>query len=109
MLADILSLPCSEDIKEKFGCLQAKQLGPYPAFQHMRQHGGPHESPLCHTKGLAFSSQAAGIYHKNTMFTLGTGKLDLGQSGWWMTGIVFGVDVKHKPQQHIFQPDSQYL
>lgn len=109
MLADILSLPCSEDIKEKFGCLQAKQLGPYPAFQHMRQHGGPHESPLCHTKGLAFSSQAAGIYHKNTIFTLGTGKLDLGQSGWWMTGIVFGVDVKHKPQQHIFQPDSQYL
>lgn len=50
MLADILSLPCSEDIKEKFGCLQAKQLGHHPAFQHMRQHGGPHESPMCHTK-----------------------------------------------------------
>lgn len=71
MPADILSLPCSGDRKRKFGRLQAKQLGHHPAPQPMRQqHGGSHESPLCHTKGLAFWSEAVGIHHENTTFKL---------------------------------------
>lgn len=94
MLADILSLPCSGDIKEKFGCLQAKQLGHHLAFQHMRQHGGLHESLLCHTKGLASSSQAAGISPQKHNIHAGIGKLDLGQIGSYITVTVFGLGVK---------------
>lgn len=93
MLVDILSLPCSGDIKEKFGCLQAKQLGHHPACQHMRQRGGPHESTLCHTKGLAPSSQAAGVHHKNTIVTL-----EMGSYAWATLAPaslrLFGLDVQ---------------
>lgn len=103
MLADILSLPRSGDTRKKFGCLQAKQLGHHPAFQHMRQHGGPHESPLCHTKGLASPSQAA---WDSPQTHAGIGTLELGQAASCTIGTLFGFHMKEKS---IFLPVTEHL